>query len=97
MRVISKKILRDFWLKHKNSEQQLKSWIAEASKAKWTNPYMIIKDFPKARVIGNNRIIFNICRNKYRLIVKINYNRNWVLIRYIGTHKDYNKVNAKNI
>lgn len=97
MRVVSKKVLRDFWRKYEDSEHQLKTWYSKTSKAQWDSPIVVIRNFPKARVIGNNRMIFNICGNKYRLIVKFNYKRNWMFIRYIGTHKDYNKIDAVNI
>jgi len=97
MRVIAKKILRDFWEKHTDSEQQLKTWYKEASSAGWKSPNDIKNEYAKASIIGENRVVFNICGNKYRLIVKINYKREWVFIRFIGTHSDYDSVDAKNI
>jgi mRNA interferase HigB len=64
MRVIAKKTLREFWKRYTDSEEQLKTWYKEASKAKWTNP------------------------------PDINYKRQWVFIRFIGTHEDYDKIDA---
>ena len=97
MRVIAKKLLREFWLKQTDSEQQLKTWYKEASKAKWTSPSDIKRDYPKASILKGSIVVFNICGNKYRLIVKINYLRQWVFIRFIGTHSDYHKIDANTI
>ena len=75
MRVVAKKILREFWEKHTDSEQQLKTWYKEASKAKWTSPNDIKLEYPRASILKGCRAVFNICGNKYRLVVKINYYR----------------------
>lgn len=97
MRVIAKKILREFWEQYTDSEDQLKTWYKEASKANWDSPNNIKADYAKASILKSGRVVFNICGNKYRLIVEINYLRHWVFIRFIGTHKDYDKVDADNI
>ena len=97
MRVVAKKKLRDFWEKHEDCEQQLKAWYQEALKAAWTNPNEIKIEYPSASIIGNDRIVFNLKGNKYRLIVKINFDYQMVWIRFIGTHAEYSKVNAKTI
>ena len=97
MRVIAKKILREFWEKHNDCEQQLKAWFQEASKAEWTTPNEIESDYPSASIVGNDRIVFNIKGNAYRLIVKINFDYQMVLIRFIGTHAEYDKINVKTI
>ena len=97
MRVVAKKILREFWIKHNDSEELLKTWYKEASKAIWNNPSDIKAEYIKASILKNSRVIFNICGNKYRLIVEINYKRQWVFIRFIGTHKDYDNIDANKI
>lgn len=97
MRVIAKKILRDFWAKYPDSEQQLKSWYKEAEDATWKNPNQIKREYPFASVLEDNRIVFNIKGNKYRLIVRINYNYQMVWIRFIGTHAQYDKIDATKI
>ncbi|OJU24746.1 MAG: addiction module toxin RelE [Sphingobacteriales bacterium 41-5] len=97
MRVIAKKVLREFWEKHNDCEQQLKAWFQEASKAEWKNPNEIKTEFPSASIIGNDRIVFNIKGNSYRLIIKINFDYQMIWIRFIGTHPEYDKVNAKTI
>ncbi len=97
MRVIAKKILREFWEKHSDCEQQLKAWFQEASKAEWTTPNEIKTEYPSAIIIGNDRIVFNIKGNSYRLIVKLNFDYQMVWVRFIGTHAEYDKINAKTI
>ena len=97
MRVIAKKILREFWEKHADAEDQLKTWYKEASKASWESPNDIKQEYAKASILKNGRVVFNICGNKYRLVVDINYIRQWVFIRFIGTHSDYDQIDANTI
>ena len=97
MRVIAKKILREYWEKQIDSKEQLKTWFKEASKTTWTSPIDIKSEYPKASILKSGRVVFNICGNKYRLIVQINYSRQWVFIRFIGTHEEYDKINADKI
>ena len=97
MRVVAKKILREYWEIHPDCEQQLKSWYQEVIHAKWKNPNQIRQEYPSASVLNNNRVVFNIKGNTYRLIVKINYDYQMVWIRFIGTHAEYDKVNANKI
>jgi mRNA interferase HigB len=73
LRVISKKILREFWEKHVDSKQQLKSWFQEASVAEWKTAKQIKKDYPSASFLADKSIVFNIKGNTYRLAVRINY------------------------
>lgn len=97
MRVIAKKVLRDFWEIHDDCEQQLKSWFQEASIAHWKNPNEIKLDFPSASILNDNRVVFNIKGNHYRLIVKLNYDYQMIWIRFIGTHAAYDKIKAEEI
>ncbi|NBG66470.1 type II toxin-antitoxin system HigB family toxin [Acidiluteibacter ferrifornacis] len=97
MRVISKKILREFWLKHADSEQQLKAWFRETEKAEWKNINDLKYEYPTASILKDNRIVFNIKGNNYRLIVKFNFEFQISWIRFIGTHAEYDKINANEI
>lgn len=97
MRIIAKKTLRDFWTRHPECEQQLKAWHQEAEEANWKGPNNIKQDFPSASIIGENRVVFNIKGNHFRLIVKINYSFGIVWIRFVGTHKQYDKIDATTI
>ena len=97
MRIISRKTLREFWEKHNDCEEQLKSCHRETEKSKWNNPNELKREYPSASILENNRIVFNIKGNKYRLIVKINYDYKIIWIRFIGTHAEYDKIDAINI
>ncbi len=89
--------MRDFWQSHADCEQQLKSWFREAIKAEWKNPNDIKEEYPSASILNNNRVVFNIKGNNYRLIVKISYEYEMVWIRFVGTHNEYDKINANTI
>ena len=97
MRVVAKKILREFWQKQTDSEQQLRTWFKEASKAKWSSPNDLKLEYPTASILKGGRVVFNICGNKYRLEARINYSRQWLFIRFIGTHTDYDKIDVNTI
>lgn len=97
MRIIAKKILSFFWGAHPDSEQQLKAWYQETSKAEWTGPNKIKAEYPSASFLADNRVVFNIKGNHYRLIIKISYDYQMIWIQFIGTHAEYDKINAKTI
>jgi len=97
IRIISKRTLREFWEKHKDSEQYLKTWNDTAKNADWKSPNDIKIIYPNASIIADNRVVFNVKGNKYRLIVKFNYQRQWAFIRFVGTHAEYDKINAETI
>ncbi len=93
-RIIAKSTLRTFWEKHADSEQYLKTWYDTAKNAQWFSPNDVKQTYINASVLKNNRVVFNIKGNSYRLIVKFNYERQWAFIRFIGTHAAYDKINA---
>lgn len=97
MRVIAKRTLREFWKKHGDCEEQLKSWYHEAERAHWNSSSEVLQDYPSASILGNNRICFNIKGNHYRLIVKANFDYGIMWIRFIGTRAEYDKIDANNI
>ncbi len=97
MRIISRRTLREFWTKHKDCEQQLKSWYRETEKAEWKNPNELKLEYLSASILENERIVFNIKGNKYRLIVKMNFEYQIIWIKFIGTHAEYDKIDANNI
>ncbi|MFD1164557.1 type II toxin-antitoxin system HigB family toxin [Sphingobacterium daejeonense] len=97
MRVIAKKILREFWENHSDCEQQLKSWYHEANKGTWKNLNELKVEYPSASILYDNRVCFNIKGNNYRLIVKINFNYQMMWIRFIGTLAEYDKIDGDKI
>ena len=99
MHIVALRNLEKFWQqsKGKAAEGALKAWFAEAKAAKWTSPQDIKKQYAKASVLGNNRMVFNIKGNDYRLIVAIAYKMQFVYVKFIGTHADYDKVDASSV
>lgn len=99
MRILALSTLRTFWEqpKYKDSEQPLKAWFDEARHAKWVKPQDIKDKYRNASFIADNRVVFNIHGNKYRLIVALKYEFGVGYIRFIGTHKQYDAINAKTI
>lgn len=94
MRVIAISTLREFWEKHPQAEIPLRSWFADASRADWKTPNDIKAAHRNASFVGSNRVVFNIKGNDYRLIVAVHYNREMMYIRFIGTHKEYDAIDA---
>ncbi len=97
MRIIARRTLRDFWEQHPEAEQPLKAWFAEAQAAEWDTPQAIKDRYRHASFVGDNRVIFNISGNKYRLIVHVNYGFGIVYIKFIGTHTDYDRIDPETI
>jgi len=87
MRIISKKVLRDFWQKHPPTKGPIEAWYAEALKAEWLTPMDIKARYRSVDILKGSREIFNIAGNHYRLVVQIHYNYKIVFIRFIGTHR----------
>jgi mRNA interferase HigB len=97
MRIIAKATLRRFWKDHPDAEQSLRAWHSEAKAATWMAPADVKAKYRSASVLKGSRIVFNIGGNKYRLIVKINYPFQVVYVRFVGTHEDYDRVDAETI
>lgn len=97
VRVIAKRTLRDFWEKHADCEEQLKSWYRETEKSNWKNINDLKNEYPSASILKENRIVYNIKGNNYRLIVKFNFEYGICWIRFIGTHAEYDKIDANTI
>ena len=99
MRIIAKSALVKFWQNqvYKDSEQPLKEWYQEVSKADWKSPNEVKAQFGNVSVIGNKRLVFNIAGNKYRLIVSVNFKYRCMYVCFLGTHKQYDKVNAEEV
>ena len=97
MRVISKRTLREFYEQplYKDAEQPLKAWHSEAIKATWQTPHEIKAQIGTASIIDSSKVVFNIAGNKYRLVVDVDYSRQAVFVKFIGTHKQYDKLDLK--
>lgn len=97
MRIISRKTLRDFWETHADAEQSLQAWFHEAKSANWKSFTDIKARYRSADLLPGNRVIFNLKGNTYRLIVHIHFKTGIVFIRFIGTHAEYDKIDATTI
>ena len=97
MRVIARRTLREFWVVHPSAEQPLKAWFSEATAGSWDSPQSIKDRYRHASFVGDNRVVFNIGGNKYRLVVWINYAYRVVYVRFIGTHLQYDRINVSTI
>lgn len=97
MRIYSKSTLRQFWERHPDVEEALRNWYKHVLIGNWNNSAEVTTSFPNARSIGNSRIIFNIRGNRYRLVVFADYRSKVVYVRFIGTHAEYNRINALEI
>jgi len=99
MRIIAKRTLRRFWELHNYSDSRgpLEAWHSESIKANWKTPQDIKKQFRSASILKNSRVVFNIAGNKYRLIVAVDYKRQAMFIKFIGTHKQYDEIDVEAI
>jgi len=96
-RIIAKRTLREFWEKHADSEQYLKTWYDTVKSSNWESPNDVKRTYAHASILKDNRIVFNIKGNDYRLVAKFNFERKWAFIRFIGTHADYDRIDANMI
>lgn len=99
VRVIAKRTLREFWEqpRHRDAERPLRAWYEEARAANWRTPHDIKTLYRQASFLTDNRVVFNIAGNKYRLITALNYAGGIVFIRFVGTHKDYDRISQESL
>lgn len=96
-RIFAKRTLREFWEKHASSEQYLKTWYDTAMNSNWHSPHDVKNTYANASILKNERIVFNIKGNDFRLVAKFNFDKQWIFIRFIGTHAEYDKIDANTI
>ncbi len=98
MQIIAKRTLKQFWLIHPNAETPLRTWFAISSRAVWATPADIKDQFGNSvDFVADNRVIFDIGGNKFRLIVHVAYAYKRVLIKFVGTHSEYDKINPETV
>lgn len=99
MRIIAFRTIREFYEipDYSDSEASLRAWYHDTKNALWKNSNDLKQQYKNASIIGNGRVVFNIKGNDYRLVVAIDYDFQMVFIRFIGTHKQYDKIDAKTI
>lgn len=94
MRIISRRILREFWEKHPDAAIPLQTWFHDVERATWTGPVDIKAVYRNASFLANNRVVFNIKGNQYRLVVLVVYQHSVIYIRFIGTHEEYDRIDV---
>lgn len=98
MQIIARRALKEFWTLHRQAERPLKAWYIAVNGAEWKSPADIKAAFGKTvDFVGGNRVIFDIGGNKYRLVVYVAYRSHRVLIKFVGTHSEYDKINAETV
>ena len=99
MRVIAVSTLKAFWVKpgRGDLEEPLKTWHDEACRAEWKSPAEVKAQYGNSSIVGNNRVVFNIAGNKYRLIVAFAYRMQIAYVKFVGTHAEYDKVDAASV
>ena len=97
MRVIAKRRLREFWERHPNARTSLENWYARVRRDDWDTPARVTEHYPRASLIGGDRVVFNVKGNTYRLIVAVDYQHGIVFIRFIGTHAEYDRIQAEEV
>jgi len=96
-RIFAKGTLREFWELHPDSEQHLKTWYNTAMNSSWKTPNEVKQTYRNASILREGRIVFNIKGNDFRLVVKFNFEKQWIFIRFIGTHENYENIDANKI
>lgn len=99
MRVIAVAFLRDFWSRaeYRDAEQPLRAWYQEVSKAAWTQPADVKAQYRNASILKNRRAVFNIKGNDYRLVVAVSYKLQIVFVKFVGTHRQYDAIDAETV
>ena len=97
MRIVAKRTLRNYWEKQPRAEQPLKAWYAVARKADWSSPADVKAMYGNASIIAGDRMVFNIGGNRYRLIVRFDYPHRIGFVRFVGTHAEYDRIDASQV
>ena len=97
MRIVAKRALREFWKRYPDAEEPLLAWYREVEAEDWDTPAKVKAKYRNASVVGDNREVFNIKGNNYRLVVKINYRYRVVYVRFVGTHPEYDAVDVEEV
>jgi len=96
-RIVAKRTIREFWEKHSDSKEYLQTWYQTVKAAEWKTPNDIKEFYATISILKNSRVVFNIKGNDFRLVAKINYKKKWLFIKFIGTHEEYDKIDANTI
>ena len=97
MRIVAKRTLRAYWEKERRAEQPLRSWHAPAARVDWSSPADVKADYGNASIVGNDRVVFNIGGNRYRLVVRFDCRHGIGFVRFVGTHAEFDRIDVASI
>ena len=97
MRLIARRTLREFWERHPDAEQSLRAWFHDVERADWASPADVKRIYANVSIVGDNRLVFNIHGNKYRLVVAVNYEYRMCYVRFVGTHRAYDRIDVATV
>ena len=97
MRIIAKRTLREFWETHPDAKDALEAWHSAVRRADWDSPNKVSQQYSRASIVGSDRVVFRLRGGRYRLIVSVNYEKRIVFIRFVGTHSEYDRINAEEV
>lgn len=97
MRLIARRTLREFWERHPDAEQSLRAWFHDVERADWASPADVKRIYANVSIVGDNRLVFNIHGNKYRLVAAVNYQYRMCYVRFVGTHRAYDRIDVATV
>ena len=97
MRIIAKRTLREFWETHTDAKDALEAWHSAVRRADWDSPDKVIQQYSRASIVGSDRVVFRLRGGRYRLIVSVDYEKRIVFIKFVGTHSEYDRINAEEV
>jgi mRNA interferase HigB len=97
LRVIARRSLRTFWEEHPDAEGPLRAWCKEVERSDWTTPAQVKDRFPRASIVRDNRVVFDIGGNRFRLVAWVNYRQRAVYIKWLGTHSEYDRIDVETV
>jgi mRNA interferase HigB len=97
VRLIARRTLREFWERHPDAEQALRAWFHDVERADWASPADVKRIYANVSIVGDNRLVFNIHGNKYRLVVAVNYEYRMCYVRFVGTHRAYDRIDVATV
>jgi len=95
MKLHNRKELQDFTHDHPDAQENINAWVAEIEISEWQSPHEMKQRYPKASILGDQQVVFNICGNRYRLLTLISYQHGIVLVKAVDIHKKYDKWRIK--
>ena len=97
MRLIARRTLREFWERHPDAEQSLRAWFHDAERADWVSPAEVRRIYANVSIVGDNRLVFNIHGNTYRLVVAVDCQYRMCHVRFVGTHRAYDRIDVATV